>query len=141
MRDDFTQKTKEKLAHGAGYRCSKPDCGISTRGAASDGEGTINIGVAAHITAASLRGPRYDHLLTSDERKAYSNGIWLCENHGKLVDSNESHFTVGELFSWKRQAVRRSFLEVVSSTPSPVGAQLADGEDVQATVDLLLGYL
>lgn len=140
MRDDFTQKTKEKLAHRAGYRCSKPDCGIPTRGAASEDEGTINIGVAAHITAASSEGPRYNPSLTSDERKAYSNGIWLCENHGKLVDSDEAHFTVEELLSWKRLAVRRSFLEVVSSKQSPVGALLADDEDVQTAVDLLLDY-
>jgi len=140
MRDDFTQKTREKLAHCAGYRCSKPDCGIPTRGAASEDEGTINIGVAAHITAASPEGPRYDPSLTSDERKAYSNGIWLCENHGKLVDSDESHFTVEELLSWKKLAVRRSFLEVVSSKPSPVGALLAYDKDVQTTSDLLLNY-
>lgn len=140
MRDDFTQKTKEKLAHRAGYRCSKPDCGIPTRGAASDDEGTINIGVAAHITAASSEGPRYDPTLTSDERKAYSNGIWLCENHGKLVDSDEAHFTVEELLSWKRLVVRRSFFEVVSSKVSSVGALLADAEDVQTAVDLLLSY-
>jgi hypothetical protein len=140
MRDDFTQKTKEKLAHRAGYRCSKLDCGILTRGAASDDEGIINTGVAAHITAAASGGPRYNPSLTSDERKAFSNGIWLCQNHGKLVDSDESHFTVEELLSWKRLSEQRSFLEVVSSKPSPVGAQLADDEDVQTVVDLFLDY-
>jgi len=140
MRDDFTQKTKEKLAHQAGYKCSKPDCGVSTRGAASDGEGTINIGFAAHITAASSNGPRSDSIRTSDQRKHHSNGIWLCGTHAKLVDSDESHFTVEELLSWKKLAVRRSFLEVVSSKPSPAGALLADDEDVQTAVDLLLDY-
>ena len=39
----------------AGHRCSKPDCGITTRGAASDDDGTINIGSAAHIPAPELR--------------------------------------------------------------------------------------
>ena len=140
MRDDFTKKTKELLAHRAAYRCSKPDCGVPTRGAASDDKGTINIGVAAHITAASSEGPRYDPSLTSEERKDHSNGIWLCENHGKLVDSDKYHFTVEELFSWKRIAARRSFIEIVSSKPSPVGALLADNEDVQTVFDLLLGY-
>ena len=61
MRDDFTQKTKEVIAHRAGYKCSKPDCGIPTRGAASDDDGTINVGFAAHITAASpTHKLRYD---------------------------------------------------------------------------------
>jgi len=140
MRDDFTQKTKEKLAHTAGYKCSNPDCGISTRGASSDGEGTINIGVAAHITAASPEGPRYDSSLSSEERKADSNGLWLCENHGKLIDSDESHFTVEKLHSWKVLAMRRSFQEVDLSKPQPVGDTLADDGDVQTAVSLLLNY-
>ena len=139
-RDNFSTSTKERLAHSAGYRCSKPDCGITTRGAASDGKGTINIGVAAHITAASPRGPRFDPKLTIEQRKAFSNGLWLCENHGKLVDSDESQFTVEELHTWKRLAQRRSFLEVVASKPNPLGARLADDDDVQTSFDLLLGY-
>ena len=140
MRDDFTQKTKEVIAHRVGYRCSMPDCGIPTRGAASDYEGTINVGFAAHITAASPDGPRYDPNLTSDQRKHHSNGIWLCGTHAKLVDSDEAHFTVKELVSWKRIAEHRSFSEVVSSKPSPVGTLLADDGDVQTTADLLLDY-
>ena len=140
MRDDFNKPTKEKLAHQAGYRCSNPDCGISTRGATSDGDGTINVGVAAHITAASSGGPRYDSTLTSDQRKHPSNGIWLCGTHAKLVDSDEGHFTLEELRSWKRIAERRSFTEVDSSKPSPVGTLLADDEDVKTAIDLLLGY-
>ncbi|MCU7869633.1 MAG: hypothetical protein KZQ98_14045 [Candidatus Thiodiazotropha sp. (ex Lucinoma borealis)] len=140
MRDDFNKPTREKLAHQAGYRCSKPDCGVSTRGAASDGDGTINVGFAAHITAASPDGPRFDSTLTSDQRKHHSNGIWLCGTHAKLIDSDESHFTVEELLSWKRLAIRRSFLEVVSSKLSPAGTLLTDDEDVQTAVDLLLDY-
>ncbi|MCP4611098.1 MAG: hypothetical protein GY845_20510 [Planctomycetes bacterium] len=140
MRDDFTQKTKEKLAHRTSLKCSKPNCGIITIGAASNEEDTINIGVAAHITAASPEGPRYDSSLTSDERRAYSNGIWLCQNHAKLVDSDESKFTVQELLFWKRQAERRSFIEVASSKPSPVGPQLVVDGDAQTATDLLLGY-
>lgn len=139
-RDDFKGKTKEKMAHRAGYRCSKPDCGIPTRGAASDDDRTINVGFAAHITAAASGGPRYDLTLTKDQRRHHSNGIWLCGTHGKLVDSDESHFTVEELLKWKRLAARRSFLEVVASKPSPLGALLADDEDVQTAFDLLLGY-
>lgn len=140
MRDEFSPKTKEVMAHRVGYRCSKPDCGIPTRGAAFDDEGTINVGFAAHITAASPGGPRYDRNLTSDQRKRHSNGIWLCGTHGKLVDSDEAHFTVEELLSWKRIAERRSFLEVVSSKPSPVGALLADDGDVQTAAELLVDY-
>lgn len=140
MRDDFTTPTKEKLAHRAGYRCSKPDCGITTRGAGSDDDKTINVGFAAHITAASPNGPRFDPTLTSEQRKDQRNGIWLCGTHAKLVDSDGGHFTVEELISWKRIAEKRSFTEVISSKPSPAGTLLADDEDVQTAVDLLLHY-
>ena len=139
-RDDFTRKTIETLAHRAGYRCSKPDCGIPTRGAASDGDGTINVGFAAHITAAAPGGPRYDPDLTLEQRKHHSNGILLCGTHGKLVDSDKAHFTVPELYRWKRLAEHRSFQEVVASKPSPLGARPADADDVQLAFDLLLEY-
>jgi len=140
VRDDFAEKTKEIMAHRAGYRCSKPDCGIPTRGAASDDDRTINIGFAAHITAASPGGPRYDSTLTTKKRRHHGNGIWLCGTHGKLVDSDESHFTVEELLKWKKLAERRSFQEVVASKPSPLGALLADDDDVQTAFNLLLDY-
>ena len=128
------------MAHRAGYRCSKPDCGILTRGAASDDDRTINFGFAAHITAASPGGPRYDPTLTTAQRRHQRNGIWLCGTHGKLVDSDESHFTVEELLKWKRLAERRSFQEVIASKPSPLGALLDDDDDVQTAIDLLLDY-
>ncbi len=140
MRDNFTQKTKDKMARRVGCRCSKPDCGRSTIGAASDEHGIINVGVAAHITAASLGGLRYDPNLTNAQRKHYSNGIWLCGTDAKMVDSDEAFFTVKKLHSWKKTAERRSFLEIVSSKPSPVGALLVDDEDVQTATDLLLDY-
>ena len=57
---DFSQKTKDTLAAKVGYRCSNPFCRKSTIGANADGSGTINIGEAAHITAAEPGGARYD---------------------------------------------------------------------------------
>ena len=128
------------MAHRAGYRCSKPDCGIPTRGAASDGDRTINVGFAAHIAAASPGGPRYDRTLTTEQRRHHRNGIWLCGTHGKLIDSDESHFTVEELLKWKRLAELRSFREVVASKPSPLGVLLSNDQDVQTAFDLLLDY-
>lgn len=140
MRDDFTQKTKDIMAHRAAYRCSKPDCGVLTRGAAADDDGTINVGFAAHIAAASADGPRYDPTQTSEQRKHHKNGVWLCGTHAKLIDSDTSHFTVEELYRWKRQAERRSFVEVVSSKPNQANARLIDDNDVQSTFELLKDY-
>ena len=138
MRDDFLKRTIEKIAHRAGYRCSKPDCRIETRGAASDNDGTINIGNAAHITAAAPGGPRYDPALTSLQRKHHRNGIWLCGTHAKLVDSDKNQFTVDELHRWKNIAERESLLTVNSSTSQIAGAPFADHEDIQIIADLLI---
>lgn len=78
MRDEFPPSVKEELAKRVGYLCSNPACRQPTSGPQSKPSGTVNIGVTAHITAASPDGPRYDASLSSEERKAASNGIWLC---------------------------------------------------------------
>ena len=70
MRDDFDAKTKEILARRVGYRCSNPECGKLTSGPQEDPAKALNIGVGAHITAASEGGPRYDPSLSSEERAA-----------------------------------------------------------------------
>jgi hypothetical protein len=69
----------------------------------------VIVGVAAHITAAASGGPRFDTSLTPEERSDQSNGIWLCQTHGKQVDSDSGHFTVEMLRSWKRAAEQEAF--------------------------------
>lgn len=92
MRDDFTAKTKDLLAKRVGFRCSI--CDRPTSGPGSTPEGIINLGVAAHISAASPGGPRYDDTLTKDDRISIENGIWLCQNCAHLIDSDEKNFTI-----------------------------------------------
>lgn len=108
MRDDFSRVTKELLAKQAGHRCAHPHCGKPTSGADESGTGAINIGVAAHITAASAGGPRYAPDLTTEERKDASNGIWLCQDHAHAIDADDSGFSAETLRTWKRQAQVRS---------------------------------
>jgi putative transposase len=69
VRDDFTQAVKEQLAKRAGARCSNPQCRRPTSGPQSQPTGAVNIGVAAHISAAAPQGPRYDPKLTAEERQ------------------------------------------------------------------------
>lgn len=114
MRDDFTKRTIDTLAKRAGYFCSNPECRSLTVGAAHGHDGFVIVGVAAHITAASPGGPRFDPALTRDQRRDQSNGIWLCGTHGKLVDADEVHFTVGMLREWKQTAEDRSFRAIVA---------------------------
>jgi hypothetical protein len=103
-RDDFSRTTKDTLAKRVGFRCSNPNCRRLTSGPKSDASGVINIGVAAHITAAASGGPRHDESLSSDERRALDNGIWLCQTCAKLVDDAPSSYPVELLRNWKDQA-------------------------------------
>lgn len=106
MRDDFSKATKELLAKRVGFICSNPECRQLTTGPQADPTGSVNIGVAAHISAASPGGPRYDQALTSEQRTDSSNGIWLCQTCGKLIDDDPIRFNRLVLESWKRAAER-----------------------------------
>lgn len=72
------------------------------------------LGVAAHICAASPGGPRYDAAQTTEERRTKENGIWLCQNCGRLVDADPNSFPVEKLTKWKRDAQAQAFRELVS---------------------------
>jgi hypothetical protein len=104
MRDDFPEDVKRAVAARVGYRCSRPGCRALTTGPQVDPSKALNVGVAAHITAASPGGPRYDPTLTSEERRHANNAIWLCQNCGKLADNDQARFTEGELRRWKEAA-------------------------------------
>jgi len=108
VRSNFSAKTIRVLAARVGYHCSNPTCASSTAGPALNEDLTVNIGVAAHITAASSGGPRYDAKMTSAERSSGTNGIWLCQSCSKLIDSDEERYTVALLRQWKTDAVQRA---------------------------------
>lgn len=112
MRDDFTERIKRTLGQHAGHRCSRPDCRASTGGPQSDESGALNVGVAAHITAASPGGPRYDPALSRRARAAASNGIWLCQNCAKLVDNDDVKFSATLLRRWKTEREREAENEI-----------------------------
>jgi hypothetical protein len=124
-RDDFSEKTKLQVAKRAGWLCSCPTCRALTVGATADGRSEINIGTAAHICAAASGGPRYDANMTAEERGSANNGIWLCRDHGKAVDSDVNEFTTERLREWKRQAEEDSWRRVLwnQTLPEPPAAQ------------------
>ena len=112
-RDEFRERTRLHIAKRAGWMCSYPSCRRPTIGATSDGSDVVDVGVAAHIHAAAPRGPRYDPEMTREERRAPGNGIWLCQDHAKALDSNDPEFTVENMRRWKSQAQRYSFHRVM----------------------------
>ena len=106
-RDEFPRRVVILLAARAGHTCSNPNCRRPTSGPDSE-QGTMNIGVAAHISAAAPGGPRFDSQLTSIERSAASNGIWLCQSCAKLIDSDPVQFMPDLLLSWKESSEARA---------------------------------
>lgn len=104
MSDEFSDPVKRALAARVGHQCSNPECRAATSGPQDDPARSVNVGVAAHITAASPGGPRYDPDLLPQERSDPSNGVWLCQTDAKLVDNDPARFTVDVLRRWKLDA-------------------------------------
>jgi hypothetical protein len=111
-RDDFTQAVKEELARRAGFRCSNPTCRRQTSGPQSQASGSVNIGVAAHITAEAPQGPRYVIILSAEERQSITNGIWLCQICAHLVDRDLARHSADSLREWKQVAETMTLLEL-----------------------------
>jgi hypothetical protein len=129
MRDDFDKETKEVLARRVGSHCSNPKCKKLTSGPQVDPTKALNIGVAAHITAASPNGPRFDPNCTAEERKSANNGIWLCQNCAKLVDNDTQRYPADLLREWKIVAETAALVELEQQRVAdllirPQGAEL-----------------
>lgn len=118
MRDHFSIAVRRALAARVAFQCSREDCGAVTAGPNSDPAKVLNIGVAAHITAASPKGPRYSSKLTREERRSITNAIWLCQDCAKLVDDDPMAFPVETLRRWKEAAELRSLFAIGRPTKS-----------------------
>lgn len=138
MADDFSDLVKKTLAARVGNLCSNPGCRALTSGPQENPARSLNIGVGAHITAASSGGPRYDPNLLPEERSAPSNGIWLCQNCAKLIDNDPSRFTVELLQRWKSAAeseARERIGKTAAANTSPsFGLKLNDRVRIAPTI-------
>jgi hypothetical protein len=131
LRDNFAKDVIDTLSKRVACRCSNPDCHRITAGPNSDAGSWVNIGVAAHITSAAPGGPRYDPIITSEQRRAIHNGIWLCQSCAKLVDSDVDKYTVEVLQGWKALAEAETEQLLVSGrTPAPMGAAIAVSQPI-----------
>jgi hypothetical protein len=133
MRDEFSAAVKETLARRVGHRCSNPACRQLTSGPTSDAGGVINVGVAAHITAAATGGPRYDAALSVSARKSSDNGIWLCQKCAKLVDSDLFRYSSEILRLWRQLAEQVALAELESRPGAVAPLGFAAGEQLAAT--------
>lgn len=101
---DFSEHIKTVLCERVGGRCSNPACKKETMGPHRESNKRLSIGEAAHISAASSGGPRYDARLTKEERESADNGIWLCVNCHTMIDKNPEKYSIKELEKWKIRA-------------------------------------
>lgn len=118
-RDDFSQATKSRLAKRARYHCSNPSCRQLTSAPTSDGAKDVNIGVAAHICAAAP-GPgarRYRAAMTPQQRKSHENGIWLCQDCAKAIDSDDPMFSEDILHGWKLKHADDMWRSIIYKVP------------------------
>ena len=98
-RDNFSAKTRRRLAERASFRCSI--CENPTIGPSAQSDDAVSTsGRASHICAAAPGGPRYG-VMTAEERSSIENGIWLCARHGDLVDRDTATYSVEELRRFK----------------------------------------
>ncbi|TIS45588.1 hypothetical protein [Mesorhizobium sp.] len=72
--------------------------------------------------------------LTAEERASAENGIWLCQNCGKLIDSDPAYHTVELLRGWKRRAQDQAFVEVSTGRLAAAANPASDGGDTEVWI-------
>jgi len=125
MRDDFLASVKAEVAARVGHRCSNPRCRRPTSGPGKTDSGRISVGVAAHISAASPKGPRFSGRLTSEERRSLSNAIWLCQICAKFIDDDKRGHPTSLLRVWKLNAEAYARSEVLVASAQSEGQSSA----------------
>jgi len=103
-----------------GGLCSNPSCARPTFGPlSSDSQKHQDLGVAAHINAASKNGPRYDASQDDSERHGINNGIWLCQHCAALIDKGDGgDFSAEKLKNWKAVSEKTALNRLHESSTS-----------------------
>jgi hypothetical protein len=83
--------------------------------------------------------------LSSDERVSPANGIWLCQNCAKLIDSDVAQFKIEELQRWKVDREAEARRQIGRATPDQSArdliVELHVGELVEANVGTTRRFL
>jgi len=89
---EFKDKDIKTLRQRAGEVCSL--CKRTTSQSHSDLDKSVTLGEAAHIRAAQRGEARYVASMTDEERGHIGNGIWVCRQCHKIIDSDDSRYTI-----------------------------------------------
>jgi hypothetical protein len=103
MTHDFDDEVKRATAALAADRCLNPYCRALTGGPTNDRTKSLNIGIAAPISALAPGGSRYDARLSDTERHDQGNAIWLCSSCAGQVDNDVARYPAELLRSWKKK--------------------------------------
>ena len=102
--DDFPVNIKDVLAKRIGFRCSNPGCRQLTNGPQTDPSKAVNVGVAAHITAASPQRaairPQSLHLRIAHPSTMAYGFVKLVQSWWTMIYS----LSAATLETWKREA-------------------------------------
>ncbi|MCJ7544335.1 MAG: HNH endonuclease, partial [Phycisphaerae bacterium] len=94
-----SQKTIKALFAVSGNRCAFPDC---DRPLIHTDNQTV-LGEVCHIRAEREGWARYDPTQTEKQRNGYDNLILLSREHHRIIDADESTYTVEILCDWKQK--------------------------------------
>src|SRR5437870_11180092 len=92
VRDEFRAGVKKALAYRVSLQCTNPLCRRPTAAPHIEPDKYNLLGEAAHITGARPDGPRYEPAMSRAERCSISNGIWLCRNCARIIDTERGAF-------------------------------------------------
>jgi len=104
---EFSLTLVRIIAQSAAYICSNPKCRILTiAGLEISMEKVIKIGEAAHIIGNKEGSARYKEK-TKLDKNSVENGIWLCRNCHKMIDSNGGRgYPIELLMQWKKEHIK-----------------------------------
>lgn len=95
--------SRKLLWGNAANRCSFPDCKKELVMGATETDDSSIIGEECHIVARENGGPRGNSELSKDEKDKYSNLVLMCRNHHKIIDDQESTYTIEKLSDIKKK--------------------------------------
>ncbi|TCS35580.1 hypothetical protein EDC30_11048 [Paucimonas lemoignei] len=120
---EFSKSVKSTLAHRAAYVCANPDCRCLTLSLVGDDAERVSYRGRAVAICGPEGGPRYLAGMSSNQRKAIDNAIFLCSKCAELTSRNKgAHYPAELLREWKEQHKRwvRANLNLRQEEPAPL---------------------
>ncbi len=101
---DFAKAVKTSLALRASYICSNPACHCLTLTLTGDDATKVVYRGRAVAVCGAEGGPRFEAGMTSNQRKAIGNAIFLCARCADSINRSKGvHYPAALLRSWKDQ--------------------------------------